>query len=108
MCDTERIMTFRLLHVIRGDKNELPGFDEDTYVTTASFHNTPISSLSKHFKSAREASISLIESLLETAPEEAWTNSCIANKNTISARALAYIIAGHELHHRIILEERYL
>jgi len=31
----------------------------------------------------------------------------VANKNEVSVRALAYIIAGHELHHRGILEEKY-
>ena len=31
----------------------------------------------------------------------------VANKNEVSVRALAYIIAGHEVHHRRILEEKY-
>jgi len=31
----------------------------------------------------------------------------IANKNEVSVRGIAYIIAGHELHHRRILEEKY-
>jgi hypothetical protein len=31
----------------------------------------------------------------------------MANKYEVSVRALAYITAGHELHHRQILEERY-
>jgi hypothetical protein len=40
--------------------------------------------------------------------EEAWTRRGIANNAEVSVRALAYIIAGHELHHREILETRYL
>jgi len=31
----------------------------------------------------------------------------VANKNEVTVRALAFIVAGHELHHRLILEERY-
>jgi hypothetical protein len=31
----------------------------------------------------------------------------VASKNEVSVRALAFIVAGHELHHRLILEERY-
>ncbi|MDF2536631.1 MAG: damage-inducible protein DinB [Bacillales bacterium] len=108
MCDTERIMTFRILHVARGDKNELPGFDEDTYVQNANFDNIPFLSLVKYYQSTREASISLIENLTKTTSTEAWENTCVVNGNSISARAIAYIIAGHELHHRSILEERYL
>jgi hypothetical protein len=31
----------------------------------------------------------------------------VASKNEVTVRALAYMIAGHELHHRKILEEKY-
>ena len=39
--------------------------------------------------------------------EAAWLRRGVANKNEVSVRALAYITAGHELHHRGILEEKY-
>jgi hypothetical protein len=45
--------------------------------------------------------------LLRNLEEAAWSRRGVANKNEISVRALAYIIAGHELHHRRILEEKY-
>jgi hypothetical protein len=32
----------------------------------------------------------------------------IASDNPVSVRAIAYIIAGHELHHRRVLQEKYL
>jgi hypothetical protein len=51
----------------------------------------------------RRASVLLFRHL---APE-AWERRGIANDNEISVRALAYIIAGHELHHRRVLEEKY-
>jgi hypothetical protein len=31
----------------------------------------------------------------------------VASGKEVTVRALAYIIAGHELHHRRILEEKY-
>jgi hypothetical protein len=40
--------------------------------------------------------------------EEAWTRRGIANNAEVSVRALAYIIAGHELHHLDVLRTRYL
>jgi len=46
-------------------------------------------------------------SLLRPLRASDWTRRGVANQNEISVRALAYIIAGHELHHRHILEERY-
>jgi hypothetical protein len=44
---------------------------------------------------------------LRNLDEAAWARRGLANKNEVSVRALAYIIAGHELHHRRILEEKY-
>jgi hypothetical protein len=32
----------------------------------------------------------------------------VANQKEISARALVFLIAGHELHHRVVLQERYM
>ena len=45
--------------------------------------------------------------LLRSFNAEAWSRRGIASNNPITVRALAFIIAGHELHHREILKERY-
>jgi hypothetical protein len=45
--------------------------------------------------------------LLRSLSAEAWTRRGTASNNPITVRALAFIIAGHELHHRDILKERY-
>ncbi len=63
----------------------------------------PLEDLVEDFISVRRATLSLLRNL----DEAAWTRRGIANKNEVSVRALAYIIAGHELHHRRILEEKY-
>jgi hypothetical protein len=39
--------------------------------------------------------------------DSAFERDGIASGHPISVRALAYIIAGHELHHMNILRERY-
>jgi hypothetical protein len=104
LADTERIMACRALRIARGDQNPLPGFDENAYVTHAAFDRRTLSSLGEELLAVRRASVALFGSL---APE-AWARRGIANDAPVSVRALAYIIAGHELHHRRILAERYL
>ncbi len=52
----------------------------------------------------RHASILLLKSL----STDAWTRRGNATKRRVTVRALGFIIAGHERHHRIILEQRYL
>lgn len=102
--DTERIFAYRLLRFARNDKNELTGFEQDGYITNAGFDNCQLSDLVREFEYIRKSSIALLQHL----PEEAWLRSGVASENEVSVRALAYIIAGHELHHLKILSERYL
>ena len=41
-------------------------------------------------------------------PPEAWMKRGIASDNPFTVRAIAFIIAGHVVHHVAILRERYL
>ncbi|MBU8917843.1 DinB family protein [Neobacillus sp. 114] len=104
MADTERIMSYRLLRVGRGDKTPLAGFNENDYVAGAQMSELPLQSILSDFIAVRKASITLIENM----PESAWTNVGNANGMEVTARAIAYIIAGHAIHHRSIVTERYL
>jgi len=103
VCDTERIFAYRALRVARGDETPIEGFEQDDYVRNASFAQNRLADLAEEFHFVRSATLSLFRGL---APD-AWQRRGVANKNAISVRALAFLIAGHELHHRRILEERY-
>jgi hypothetical protein len=104
MTDTERIMSYRLLRVGRGDQTALAGFNENDYVKGSNVIQLPIEKILDDFISTRKATITLIKNM----PEEAWTNLGNANNFEITTRAIAYIIAGHAIHHRKIITERYL
>ncbi len=103
VCDTERIFAYRALRIARADATPLEGFEQDDYVRNGGFAEHPIGDLVEEFIAVRRATISLLRNL----DEAAWVQRGLANKNEVSVRALAYIIAGHELHHRRILEEKY-
>jgi uncharacterized damage-inducible protein DinB len=102
--DSERIFAARALRFARSDATPLPGFEQDDYVRNASFDSYPLHELAEELESVRRSTIFLFRHL----SEEAWMRSGIANNAKVTVRALAYIIAGHELHHRGILESRYL
>ncbi len=104
MSDVERIMTYRALRIARGDTTPLPGFDENAYVPAANFEARTLASLANELEAVRRAAVAFFETL----DADAAARRGSANGNPISARALAYIIAGHELHHVAILRERYL
>ncbi|MFX3673560.1 MAG: DinB family protein [Paenisporosarcina sp.] len=104
MMDTERIMSYRLLRIARGDKTPLAGFNEELFVEGASFHTRSLSDLIEEFIGVRHSTVALVRGLAE----EDWSRSGFANDTEITVRAIAYIIAGHELHHAKIIKEKYL
>jgi hypothetical protein len=103
VCDAERVFAYRALRIARADATPMEGFEQDDYVRYGPFAYRLLSDLIEEYIAVRRATLSLLRNL----DEAAWSRRGIANKNEVSVRGLAYIIAGHELHHRRILEERY-
>jgi hypothetical protein len=103
MSDTERVMSYRLLRIARGDKTPLAGFDENDFVRGASFSLRSVQDLLEEFAAVRKSTLHLLYGLTD----EAWKRQGIVKDAGITVLALAAIIAGHELHHRKVLEERY-
>ncbi len=101
--DTERILSYRLLRIGRGDQTPLPGFEEDDYVNAANFERRPLADLVEDWRVVRAATIRLVDAF----DADAWTRLGVTNDSSTSARALLYIILGHVEHHRSVLEARY-
>ena len=102
--DTERIFAYRALRIARGDQTPLPGFEQDDYVREGNFTGRNLADLLEEFSDVRRATITLLRSL----PDKAWMRRGTANQKEVSVTALAFIVSGHERHHRAILEQRYL
>lgn len=101
--DSERVFAYRALALGRGEKSNLPGFDQDDYVLSAHANQRTWHDLLEEFDYVRSSNIALFESL--TGVE---THSGIANESEISVRALCFITTGHLRHHLKIMKERYL
>jgi uncharacterized damage-inducible protein DinB len=101
--DGERVFSYRALRIARRDRTPMPGFDENQWVPAGAFDARRLVDLVSDFQTTRAATLALFSSF----DEEALTERGIANGAEISVRALAHIIAGHELHHRGLLRERY-
>jgi hypothetical protein len=102
--DTERIFAYRALRIGRGDATPLPGYEQDDYVRGASFDKMRWSALMEEFDLVRRANLMMFAAFTE----DVWMRTGTANNATVTTRALAWIIAGHELHHRRVMEEKYL
>jgi uncharacterized damage-inducible protein DinB len=103
MADAERVFTYRAMRIGRGDQTPLPGFEQDDYVKNGGFGDRKLADLAEEFAAIRGASIALFRSMNDAA----WTRRGTASGKEVSVRALAFMTAGHELHHHRILQERY-
>ena len=101
--DTERIFAYRLLRIARGDTTPLPGFDQASYVSNADFGRHQLGTLVDNFRATRTATLLLMDEL----DTDAWTRSGTASGFPVTARAIAYIIAGHFSHHASLLRDKY-
>lgn len=102
--DAERIFGYRALRFARNDRTPLSGFEQDDYVKYGGFGAQSLSDLASEYEHVRRANIYLFRGLTS----EAWDRRGTANDNEISVRAMAYIMAGHELHHMGIIRTKYL
>ncbi len=101
--DTERIFSCRALRVARGDQTPLTSFDQDLFVAGADFDHYPLADLIAEMAIVRRSTIALFRHL---APQSLDRHAPFADSR-LTARAAAWIIAGHEIYHQAILRDRY-
>lgn len=102
--DVERVFSYRLLRISRGDATPLPGFEQDDYVLAAGFDRYSLSDLTGEFEFLRRANMIAIEHISDSGVECRGT----ASGYMVGARALIYMLIGHVDHHMASLHEKYL
>lgn len=104
VCDTERIFATRALCVARGERQPLPGFDENEYADLSATDRRALIALGRELDLLRGATIEMFEAF----DDEAWIRMGDANGSPVSVRAIAWILVGHSDHHLNVIRERYL
>jgi uncharacterized damage-inducible protein DinB len=104
MLDAERIFAYRALRFARNDKTELAGFEENDYAIQANASARTLVGLMNEAQRLRSTTLDLFSSFTQ----EMLQRTGKANGTEISVNMLGYCIAGHETHHRVVLETRYL
>ena len=102
--DAERVFAYRALSFARRDPAHLPSMEENDWVRVSNATQRPLPELADEFAAVRRSSIALFSSFDDEMSQLRGT----ASGCEFSVRSIAYIIAGHEIHHRGVLEERYL
>ena len=104
LIDTERIFCFRALSFARGEKQKINGYEHNDYASEAEANHRSLKKLLEELKSVRQATIELFQSFSQKMLEQVGN----ANNLNMSVEQLQFIIIGHEIHHRGIIQEKYL
>lgn len=103
LADTERIFAFRALCFARQDPTPLPGFDENEYAANSDCGERTLADLAEELRHLRTSNLSLFRGF----SERAWDREGTANGQLFRTRTVPWILSGHELHHRKVLQEHY-
>ncbi len=104
LIDGERVFGYRVFCIARGEQQNLPGFDQNDYMSTAPYDRIELEDLLSELRLIRLGNIAM----LRTLDEEAWSRTGTANDNQVTVRALTFIMAGHLRHHMGVLRDKYL
>ena len=104
MLDTERLFGFRTLWMARGDTQNQPGMDQDAWNAASSADDRPLAEMLDELSLVRRSHLAMFRAFTD----EDWSRVGNASGFPFTVRALPYIMAGHEIHHRQVLAERYL
>lgn len=104
LVDTERVFTYRAVTMAREDDMVLPAMDQEAWAKRSNAGQRTLRDLAAEWTAVRAATVHLFSSM---APEDA-PRMGTASGYRFSVRSFPWIIAGHELWHRKLIEERYL
>ncbi|MBU2951774.1 DinB family protein [Tamlana agarivorans] len=102
--DTERVFSYRCFCLARQEKTPLPGYEQDDYVPPSKANAKSMDDLIEEYEAVRRNTIVLLKSLSEADLKCVGT----ASGGNMSARAAAFIILGHEIHHLGVMKQHYI
>lgn len=102
--DTEQVFMYRCLRIARHDTSPLMGYEQDDYIAPSKANKKSLDDLIEAYQAVRQNFIVLLKSLRNEDLKCMGT----ASESPLSARAAAFIILGHEIHHMEVIKARYL
>ena len=104
LIDVELVFLYRALRFSRNDKASLHGFEQDEFIANGDFSKLTLSELVEQFYHMRKATIPMFSAFTD----EMWSRKGTASNNSFTVRAIAYIMAGHVIHHMRVIHQKYM
>lgn len=102
--DTERVFTYRITAIARGDKQKMIPYDEDAFALNARANRRSIDDLYEELILVRKGTIAMFKSFDK---DMLLQQGFGFNGVEYSPLALGFMLAGHQRWHFKVLEERY-
>ena len=102
--DTERILSYRILCIARGEKQSLIEFNENEYANIGHADQRDFNLMVKEWELLRSSNNIMFKSFSENELNQVG----LVGISKTSLKAIIYIIFGHALHHIKVIEERYI
>ena len=99
LADAERLFTYRGMKIARGDSAMWESVEPDEWAANAGYGAQNLADVVAEFVAVRAAFVAFLRGL----DDAAWERRKGEEWSMRSVRALAYTVAGHELHHMIDL-----
>jgi hypothetical protein len=102
--DCERVFAHRALWIARNGVAPLASFDETGFMAATEVNRWSLAELLAEFEHVRRSNVLFFRHL----EPEAWVRRGVVADHPATARAFAYVIAGHTQHHLDIVRRRLL
>jgi hypothetical protein len=102
LADTERVFGYRALLIARADPVMWTSVEFENYARAANFGHRELADVLAEFVTVRAAFVAFLRGL----DADAWARRAPESWTNRSVRAIAYGMAGHELHHRADLRRQ--
>ena len=104
LIDVERVFIYRAMRFSRLDPTDLPGFDADFYLESASIEDVSYKNVLDEWAALRESSILFYKNLNPKFLDRTGR----ASGHEFSVKSIAYVLAGHTRHHIEVIKDKYL
>ncbi len=102
--DVERTFSYRAMCGARDEPADLPSFEQEMYAGNARYAVRPIEHIVREYRTTPAATLALFYSF----DEDEWMHPVKACGMDFITRVFPFILAGHEIHHLGVIEEKYL
>jgi hypothetical protein len=104
LLDNERLFVARAVRISRGDKQMLPGYDQDDYVKNGRFFRRSLKELKEELLMLRAANILLFKGF----DDHELMQRGYVNDYEITVHGLLFSLAGHEKYHILFIKQNYI